>query len=220
MTERDLERVASDYNRDGFAILPAYLNGSQLSALRGRAVPLARKLLEDNGGKGRFPNLFKSLQRYDEWFDEQLREGCHVPLINHLMDGDAVGVSAAWFDRPKGEMSGIEPHIDAVGENASANSGATIWFALDPVDLGNGCVHYLKGSHKKNYHGETWVAGVNKEAEDAFAAQLNPGDAVVHSAHTVHWSGGNFTGLPRQAISYFYLSRSVYHSYQKKRKQK
>ena len=220
MTELDFERIESDYNRDGFVILPAYLNSAELSVLKDRAVPLARRLLDRGDGEGRFRNLLKSLQVHDDWFDMQLREGRHVPLMNRLMDGDAVGVSAAWFDRPKGERMGIEPHVDALGKRDSENAGATIWFALDPVDVGNGCVHYLKGSHKNNYSGETWVTGVNKEAGNAFAAQLNPGDAVVHSAHTVHWSGGNATGLPRRAISYFYLGRSAYYSYHKKRKKK
>jgi len=220
MTELDFERIESDYNRDGFVILPAYLDSAELSVLKDRAVPLAGRLLDCGDGKGRFRNLLKSLQVHDDWFDMQLREGRHVPLINRLLDGDAVGVSAAWFDRPKGERMGIEPHVDAMGKRYLENAGATIWFALDPVDVGNGCVHYLKGSHKNNYSGETWVTGVNKEAGNAFAAQLNPGDAVVHSAHTVHWSGGNATGLPRRAISYFYLGRSAYYSYQKRRKKK
>ena len=220
MIDPDFERVEFEYNRDGFAILPAYLDSSELNILRDRAIPLARKLLHLEAGGGRFRNLLKSLQRHDIWFDTQLKEGRHVPLINHLMGGDAVGASAAWFDRPKGEISGIEPHVDAISESGSASAGATIWFALDPVDIGNGCVHYLKGSHTKNYSGGTWVAGVNKQAEDAFAAELNPGDAVIHSAYTVHWSGGNSSGRPRRAISYFYLSRSAYHLYQEKGKKK
>ena len=215
LAELDFDRVKHDYNRDGFVIIRGYLSVQELTDLKGRAVPLANRLLAEEVDKVVFRNLLKSLNKHDEWFNNQLREGRHVPLINHLMDGDAVGASAAWFDRPKGENMGVEPHVDAIGEYKTAGAGATIWFALDPVDAGNGCVHYLRGSQKNNYPYKTWVPSVDKESQDVFAAEMDPGDAVIHSANTVHWSGGNKTGQPRRAVTYFYLSRDAYTSYQK-----
>ena len=220
MIEINPDRLKDDYDRDGFAIMRGYLSDTELFDLRARAIPLANRLLAEDGDDVVFRNLLKSLNKHDEWFDKQLREGRHVPLINHLMDGKAVGASAAWFDRPKGEQTGVEPHVDAIGEHKTAGAGATIWFALDPVDVENGCVHYLRGSQNNNYPFETWVPGVDKQSQDAFAAELDPGDAVIHSANTVHWSGGNKTGRSRRAVTYFYLSRDAYSSYQKNRREK
>ena len=40
--------------------------------------------------------------------------------------------------------------------------------------------------------------------KDAVAAEVAPGDAVIHSALTVHWSGPNRSDRPRRAVSFFY----------------
>ena len=48
------------------------------------------------------------------------------------------------------------------------------------------------------------IPNIDRESADVIAAELEPGDAVVHSAHTVHWSGGNHSDEPRDAVSFFY----------------
>jgi len=205
MTGLDLEAIKQDYERDGFLILRAYLSDSELAALRDHAFPLASALMTREVHGTRFRNLLKTLHKYDDWFDEQLRNGRHVPLIRHLMNDDVYGASAAWFDRPQGETEGLDPHVDALGRDKEPDAGATIWFALDSANVGNGCLHYLRGSHKNGYPDEIPIPGINTDSQDAFAAELDPGDAVIHNALTVHWSGGNTTGLPRRAVSYFYF---------------
>ncbi len=206
MTDIDLDAVRDDYERDGFVVLPGYLSEAEVNELRDHAIPLADKVMKKEGSKGRFRNLLKSLHRHDDWFDEQLNEGKHVPLIRYLLNDDIHGASAAWFDRPEGETQGLDPHVDALGRDKEPDAGATIWFALDSVNVGNGCLHYLRRSHKNEYPDEIPIPGIDTESEDAIAVELEPGDAVIHNALTVHWSGGNSTGRPRRAVSYFYFS--------------
>ena len=43
------------------------------------------------------------------------------------------------------------PHVDALGRDDDSKEGVTIWFPLDPVNVKNGCLHYLRGSHRKRY---------------------------------------------------------------------
>ena len=218
MTELDLDALKKDYDRDGFVVLPGYLSTEEVDALRDRAIPLADKLLKEVGESERYRNVMKALNRHDEWFDKQLSDGPHVPLMRYLLDGDVYGASAAWFDRPEGETLGIDPHVDAIGREKQSDAGATIWFALDPANLGNGCLHYLRGSHRNVYPDGIPIPGIDTESEDVFAAVLEPGDAVIHNALTVHWSGGNTTGMPRRAVSYFYFSARA-HAAMRRRKE-
>lgn len=210
MTDLDFDAIKEDYERDGFVVLRGYLSEAEVSELRDRAIPLAGALMTKEGDEGRFRNILKSLHRHDPWFDEQLTEGRHVPLIKYLINDDACGVSAAWFDRPKGETEGVGPHVDAMRYDRDSGSGATIWIALDPVNVGNGCLHYLRGSHHNTYPSEIPIPDIDTKSEDAFAVELEPGDAVIHDALTVHWSGGNTTGQPRRAVSFFYFSARAY----------
>jgi phytanoyl-CoA hydroxylase len=213
----DFDEVKRDYERDGFVVLEGCLTQDEVDELRDHALPLAERMLARKGDAGRFRNLLKTLHKHDPWFDTQLNRGDHVPLIRHLLNGDVYGVSAAWFDRPAGETEGLDPHVDALGREKDADAGATIWFALDPVNEGNGCLHYLKGSHRNTYPDQIPIPCIDTESSDAFAAELAPGDAVIHNALTVHWSGGNATGRPRRAVSYFYFGARAHAELQKKK---
>jgi phytanoyl-CoA hydroxylase len=217
MTDIEFAVIKKNYERDGFVILRGYLSEAEVGELRDRAVPLASAILSKEGNDGRYRNLLKSLHRHDDWFDEKLTKGKHVPLIRYLIDDDVFGASAAWFDRPEAETEGLDPHVDALGRDKDFDTGATIWFALDPVNVGNGCLHYLKGSHLNVYPDTIPIPGIDTESEDVYAAELNPGDAVIHNALTVHWSGGNKTGKPRRAVSYFYFGARAYAAMHKRK---
>ena len=99
MTNDQIAAIKRDYDRDGFVVLPGFLEGGALEELRERATRLTADLLrrprngEDlasRAGKHRagaskrdqnFGNVFKSLQDHDAWFDRELKAGRHVPLI-------------------------------------------------------------------------------------------------------------------------------------------
>lgn len=210
MTDPDFEAIKREYDRDGFVVLCNYLDEGKLATLREHAIPLATRLMANQPNEGKYRNLLKSLHRHDNWFDGQLKSGSHVPLLRHLLADDVYGASAAWFDRPEGDAGGIEPHVDAIGRDQNCDAGVTIWFALDPVDETNGCLYYLRGSHRQRHPNTMPIPHIDTQCEDAVPAALNPGDVVIHSARTVHWSSGNASDRPRRAVSYFYFSASAY----------
>ncbi|MGI9272599.1 MAG: phytanoyl-CoA dioxygenase family protein [Woeseiaceae bacterium] len=218
MKEIDLDVLKADYDRDGFAIVRGYLSDADVDDVRERACPLAKELLKLEDDMGKYRNVLKSLHRHDKWFDQQLENGRHVPMLRHLLGGDIYGQSAAWFDRPEGESIGIGPHVDALGRNEFPGDGITIWYALDPVRISNGCLHYLRGSHKQEYPDVIPIPGIDADSEDAIAVELDPGDVVIHSSLTVHWSGGNSSGRPRRAVSYFYFGASAYAALHQRKK--
>ena len=220
MTPATIHRLKRRFEEDGFVVLRRYLGEPQLTELRQRAERLANAMLarreqaqprqasEDQGAgtaKSRpFANVLKNLNNEDPWFARQLNAGSHVPLVTALVDSPLTPASAAWFNRPPGSAERIDPHIDGVGRPRNGCVGATIWIALDAADVGNGCLHYGRGSHKVEYPPGLPIPGFDVNSDNAVAVAVEAGDAVVHSALTVHWSGENRSDRPRRAASFFY----------------
>ncbi|MCR9243856.1 MAG: phytanoyl-CoA dioxygenase family protein [bacterium] len=80
---------------------------------------------------------------------------------------------------------------------------ASFWLALDEVDLDNGCVQFVDGSHQEpglrphvplfgdRGDNHTMVARVDPATDRIRPARLAPGDATVHHERIVHGSQGN-----------------------------
>tara|TARA_E500000331_G_scaffold101684_1_gene98584 strand:+ start:2756 stop:3286 length:531 start_codon:yes stop_codon:yes gene_type:complete len=148
--------------------------------------------------------IVKGMERTNSWFTDQLISGKHVALIKALLEDELEPATAAFFDRIPGETEGITPHFDAIGHGSS---GATIWIALDKADTENGCLYYVRGTHKNEYeHSLNLPFDVNSEG--AFPVEINPGDLAIHNSRTVHWSLANESGRSRRAVSYFYWAAS------------
>jgi phytanoyl-CoA hydroxylase len=209
MDKQNLNEIKKRYDEDGFVILKNYLSHDQLTTLKEKASEVASRLMKDVDFKDKYHHVLKSLNRYDSWFKDQLDEGPHIPVIGHLMGCDPIGASVAWFDRPIGDHVGIEPHTDLFGPDKREKLGATIWLSIDRATRANGCLSYLRGSHKKIYQDKIPIPGVDKNSSEAVFAELEPGDAVIHDARIVHWSEGNLSEFPRRAVSYFYFSKKI-----------
>ena len=200
----DIKALKENFNRDGFIVLRDYLSSLEVSELRDHAKPLVERLIQSRQNTDHSTNLLKSLHRHDNWLQSQLDNGRHVPLVQQLAEMELRGCSVAWFDRSDGEITGVPPHFDVLRGQGSINAGVTVWVALDLVNKNNGCLHYLRGSHKEIYPDQIFVEGVEIDAEDVSQVEVKPGDVVIHNALTLHWSGGNISGMPRRAVSYFY----------------
>ncbi len=224
MTSEKTAAIKSDYDRDGFVHIPGFVAGAALVELHHRAERLATELaarqrqgedLDPHRKKAKTGmrrtargNIYKGLQRHDPWFDHQLKAGKHVPLVRALVGDELVPATAAWFTKQCGSTAEIGTHRDAVGLPQGLKAGATIWIALDPADPGNGCLHYGRGSHLLEYAPGTRIGDFDVDPGRVVPATVEPGDAVVHSSLTVHWSHGNPTDRPRRAVSYFYWAAS------------
>lgn len=216
MTNDEIAAIKRDYDRDGFAILPNYVQGEALAELRHRATELATALFaeQERATAKRaktthgLRNILKNLQHHDPWFERQLAAGKHLPLIEALVEDQLVPATAAWFTKRAGSAEAVAPHRDSIGRAPGSQNGATIWIALDAADHENGCLHYARGSHRLDIDPRIPYGELEADDESAVAVVVQPGDAVVHSALTVHWSHGNPTARSRRAVSYFYWGAS------------
>jgi hypothetical protein len=85
-----------------------------------------------------------------------------------------------------------------------------VWIALDDVDVDNGCMQFLPGSHRRGivphrhlYDDPTVSALVIDDVDDALAVPvpLRAGGATFHTQTTMHHTGPNLTDRRRRAYA-------------------
>lgn len=202
-TTPNMDEIKRDYNRDGFVIIRGYLSAEELQELREQT----HRFFEENPLAGGKKGLLKNMQNHDAWFKAQLLHGKQVPMLKALLEDDLEPATAAWFDKPPGQGNVIDPHFDAVGNPRVPRTGCTIWIALDHADEGNGCLFYAPGSHKSVHEDKIPLDGFD-DVGAGTPAVVEPGDAVVHDALTVHWSRVSRSDRARRAVSFFYWGAS------------
>jgi hypothetical protein len=92
----------------------------------------------------------------------------------------------------------------------------TVWTALDPARIDNGCVHVIPGSHRaliNPEHGSGFltqeqVEGLLKEHRPV-PLELEEGEVVLLHNWLLHSSGVNQTGTPRRAFSVCYMDAAT-----------
>jgi len=85
----------------------------------------------------------------------------------------------------------------------------SIWLALQPTDMQNGCMQFMAGSHQwgrlphQSLNGNEKVHAVecigDFDPEDAIACPLPAGGCTVHGGLTLHSAGPNHSTRPRAA---------------------
>lgn len=208
MRDLDIPALKRTFEEDGFVVLRGYLPVADVEVLKSHVVPLVERTAKEVASQGRYAAVRKNLESHDPWLREYFHNGPHVPLIEALVGDTPVPASFGSFHKRPEEQDGVAPHYDAVGLGAGQGAvGATMWIALDPATLGNGALHYLRGSHKRPFEAKVGL-DIDAYQADAVAMEAAAGDAFIHDAHTVHWSGHNQTGAPRRAVAMFYWSRA------------
>ena len=198
----DLSQAAAlkaEFDRDGFVIIRDFATPEQVREIRARA----EEATKDVPRKGPFSNVTKGLERRDGYFGELLRDGPQVPIVETLLGKKPEPTTASFFTKIDNDQE-VHPHSDAI-------DGAVTWIALDETAKHNGCLHFLKGSHKR----EAEFAHLRAHAPtdlydhpDVFEAAMSPGDIVIFRSTTVHWSGPNHDGSVRRGFNCFYMGSS------------
>jgi hypothetical protein len=105
-----------------------------------------------------------------------------------------------------GMASETSPHQDITFVDESTFASVNIWVALQDIDEKNGCMYFLKGSHRLMHtlrptHSYPWpyekVIDEIKVRSERFAAKA--GDAFIFNHAVIHGSYPNKTNLPRIA---------------------
>jgi len=139
--------------------------------------------------------------------------------ITRALIGPEVSVFRSMFmNKPAEQGTHLPWHQDVgIGWGLDSNPTVTIWTALDPATVANGCIQIVPGSHNLGVLNEGHYTSEADEAKYATEdkccyLEAEPGEAILLHNFLLHRSGVNGTGGPRRAFSSAYMdaeTRSV-----------
>lgn len=197
MNPTQAAELKADFDRDGIVIVRNFVSKDQVDEIcrRGEAA-----LSKKPSAGGIFTNVTKGLEKVDAYFGELLVNGPQVPVLEMLMGRKPEPTTSSFFTKVKNAEE-VHPHSDAL-------EGGVIWVALDEANEQNGCLQFLKGSHKREgefAHLKAHEANDLADHPDRVVAEMSPGDIVFFKPTTVHWSGPNHGGSDRRGFNCFYV---------------
>ena len=221
------DNLLEHYERDGFVAMPGFRRGTDLSNLLEQVDRFITEVVPSMPAKHVFYEdredltTLKQLQHmadYDPWFEEQFTSGPFREIAEHLLRGPVVPKNMQYFNKPPGIGKPTPPHQDGYYFMLEPCEALTMWLALEEVDAENGCVRYVRGSHKLGMreHSRTTTLGFSQgigdfprpaDLEAELPIPARAGDLLAHDALTIHRADGNgSTTRTRRALGFIYYS--------------
>jgi ectoine hydroxylase-related dioxygenase (phytanoyl-CoA dioxygenase family) len=202
------------YQNDGIVCLRGFFDDSWVARMREAAnwsmespSEMAIEMAESRHKEGRF--FFDTFV----WRNNPI---CHnfvfnspaAELAGEVMAVDKINVFFdQWLIKEPGTDVPTPWHHDLPYWPVDGDHLATIWLALDPVDLASGAVEYIKGFHRwgQRYYPDSFGGTVEfdedlpkvpdidaeRDRHDIVHFDLEPGDCTLHHGLLVHAAPGN-----------------------------
>ena len=241
MSSDEIQSLKKSFSEDGYIFLPGFLSKEEMQILKDRL-----KIFIENGLKSMEPNHYfyedandpttlkqmQDLEKYDEWFAAMSLNEKFAGLASALLGEEVDCKTVEYFNKPPRIGKATPPHQDGYYFMIQPQQAVTMWLALEEVDEANGCVKYVKGSHKKEMrrHGRTTTLGFSQgivdfptpeDLQNEVAFPANPGDLLVHHSLTIHRAGPNTTAdRTRKAMGLIYFGKSAKEDVEAKEKYK
>jgi phytanoyl-CoA hydroxylase len=225
----DYQGLHGEWDADGYIVLRGYIGGRQLENLQSKIdqfihdvvprMPCEKVFFEDKQRPETLKQL-QSLHDYDEYFAELFLEGSFPTLAARLLGENVIPTNIQYFNKPPGAGQPTPAHQDGYYFKLEPCAALTMWVALDVVDEENGCMRYVRGSHRRGMrpHGRTKTLGFSQgiidfpRAEDVADERpvlAQPGDVIVHHAMTIHRANANRSNRSRRALGLTYYAASA-----------
>lgn len=223
----DSEGMRTGFDQDGYVFLPGLIGAdgvaeiqTQLDRYVKEVVPglPGTEVFYENRGEAATLKQLQRMHEFDDFFKSIFETGGLRTIAETLLQDQVVPVNLQYFDKPPKIGQPTPPHQDGYYFMLDPCEAVTMWLALDHVDEENGCVRYIRGSHRNGFrpHGRTKTLGFSQgivdygsgddyEQEQSFPA--HPGDLLAHHAMTIHRADGNSTDdRHRRALGFIYFA--------------
>ena len=218
------------FHRTGVVRLGRVVDDDELAALRARIddIMLGRvrydgMMMQLDSDSGRYEDMpaqtpgfkgptlaYRKIEQLE--LDPIFRRYLQRPLIRSIatrLIGPEVSIYRSMFmNKPAGKGTVLPWHQDGGGIwRLTGQPLLTLWLALDPATLANGCVRVVPCSHHLGLlsaHGHTITAEQEREhcqPERCEDLLLEPGELVLLHNLVLHASDINRSGQPRRAFS-------------------
>jgi len=232
----------AQYERDGYLVLGKLLSDADLSALQERIdaimmgtadVPYDRLLMQLDSTTGRYEDApaqskghkgatlaYRKIQ--DLELDPLFLSYMERPIFRDICErtyGPETPVAAfraMFMNKPAQQGTFLPWHQDR-WTNLDRDPQITLWTALDPATVANGCVQIVPGSHKFGLinpsHGSGFLTHPQAEEwapkEKVVYLELAAGEVALLHNHLLHASDVNRSDIARRAFSVCYMDANT-----------
>ena len=222
------KKLRANFVKDGFVFLPSFLNKKEIALVKNKISEFIENKVdnmnpkdvyyENINDKGSLKQLQK-LYEFDPFFADMIFGSRFEKLASILLNDEVVGKNIQYFNKPPKIGKSTPPHQDGYYFMLDPNEAVTMWMALEPVDDKNGCVRYVKGSHKYGLrdHGPTNTLGFSQgisdygrpnDIENEVFFPIREGDLLVHHSLTIHRADRNTSeDRSRKAMGLIYYAK-------------
>ncbi len=226
-----LDGMKQEFDRNGYvAVLPLF-DADKMAEINREldryieecvpGMPSAEVYYEDKNDLSTLKQM-QNMHLYDDYFG-QLIQSTQIHQIAETVLGEEVKiVNLELFNKPPSVGQATPAHQDGYFFHLKPSRAVTGWLALEAVDEENGCIHYVRGSHKQEGfrpHARSKVLGFSQgmtdfgTEEDKANTVSFPGEAgtfLMHDSKTVHWAGPNRSKTrSRRALGFIYFAKSA-----------
>ena len=172
----------------------------------------------------------QKLEDYDSFFYDLFHNSKIKELAANALGEEVIPRAMEYFNKPPGKSNPTPPHQDGYYFNLNNDKAVTGWLALEDVDDENGCINYVRGSHKKEGyrpHGKSEILGFSKGVTD-FGTEEDKKNTVkfegkagmflMHHAKIIHFADPNKSKTrSRRAFGFVYHGVSAKHDKHKEK---
>jgi hypothetical protein len=211
------------YRDQGHLKLGRIFNDQEMLALRQHVDEMIAALPE-----GKRPEEMDRPHFEDPWLFRYLTHPRVLDIIEDFIGPDIALWSSHFIAKPQGDGKAVPWHTDGAywRKILRPMNVITLWLAVDPSSVENGCMKVIPGTHKQIAAGleqyetvdtkqNVFSTRIPKELIDedkVVDLELQPGECHFHDAWTVHGSNPNFSDKRRCGYTMRYMPADVeYH---------
>ena len=217
--------LKEDFDRDGFVLLKGFLSTEEAAEINGQIQRFIDEVLPKAPDTTAFyedkdnPESIKRLQNMDEldpYFEDLFQSDRFTELSEFLLADEVVPQTPQWFNKPARVGGVTPPHQDGFYFMLEPNEAITLWIALDDIDEDNGCMRYVRGSHRRGMrpHRTSNILGFSQGVSDyadedrelEVAMRTRPGDVFAHHSMIIHRADANRSDRRRAALGLVYFA--------------
>jgi ectoine hydroxylase-related dioxygenase (phytanoyl-CoA dioxygenase family) len=159
---------------------------------------------------------FYNIWEHDEWYKSLLYKKELLDIVESVLGPHIQLLHDQVFYKPAKDGSPTQWHQDNAYWNYTPPNLASIWIALDDVDLENACLHFVPGSQGAVVPPKSILlpSGVMVYEVEVNERDLRPfpmpaGHALMHHCLTIHGAYPNRSDRGRRALGIHYMQAGV-----------
>ena len=223
----------TDYDRDGYIARYSLIGPSEMVEINTQldqfilnCVPQMSNTevyYEEKGNSGNIKQMM-NMNKHSAYFRDLVENSVMRDLAAELLGENVRAVNVEYFNKPPGIGKPTPAHQDGYFFHLSPSKAVTCWLALEDVDDENGCIHYVRGSHKAEgfrQHSRSNILGFSQgmtdfgtalDKDNTVSFPCGAGTLLAHDSKTVHWAGANQSNTrSRRALGFVYFAESAKH---------